>query len=308
MTEKEKLLGNLFREALYSGNSTPEIMELFSDKISRSFSATDFLLLQMASQLKESAQIRKVAHEYMKMISTMSSTSFSLIANKHPSLHFCTSQRFKSFIRELYKRYERVQDGLSPEIKDLPAVRIILLEPETQETLKMEYMIALEILENFSSLNSDPKFPLYVNLSIPDKLVTKSSFDSAKHQDVLIPDKNVLIPELSKLGKDYLYYPKSKGYQSFHISFELVRKSDPTFRIFAEVQIRTISQHRYAEFGPASHNEYENRRTEKLLDIFKFEKEKVHISGYFPNEDPNLEMDFSGFSKPTFVTERSKTF
>ena len=62
MTEKENLLGNLFLEALYSGNSVPEIMELFSDKISRNFTATDFLLLQMASQLKESAQIRKVAH------------------------------------------------------------------------------------------------------------------------------------------------------------------------------------------------------------------------------------------------------
>lgn len=308
MTEKEKLLGDLFRDALYSGNSVPEIMELFSDKISRSFSASDFLLLQMASQLKESAQIRKVAHEYMKMMSTMSSECFYLINLKHPSLHFCTSQRFKSFIRELYKRYERVQDGLSPEIKDLPAVRIILLESETQETIKMEYIIAREILENFSSLNSNPNFPLYVNLSVPDKSVTESSFNPGEHKNVLIPKKNILIPELDKLGKDYLHYPKEKGYQSFHISFELVRKSDPSFRIFAEVQIRTIAQHMYAEFGPASHNDYENIRTERLLEIFDFEKEKVHICGYFPNEDPNLEMDFSGFSKPMFVTERSKTF
>lgn len=308
MTEKENLLGNLFREALYSGNSVPEIMELFSDNISRNFTATDFLLLQMASQLKESAQIRKVAHEYMKMMSTMSSQCFSLINTKHPSLHFCTSQRFKSFIRELYKRYERVQDGLSPEIKDLPAVRIILLEAETQETIKMEYIIAREILENFSSLNSNSNFPLYVNLSVPDKSVTESSFNPDEHKDVLIPEETILIPELGKLGKDYLHYPKEKGYQSFHISFELVKKSDPTFRIFAEVQIRTISQHMYAEFGPASHNDYENLRTERLLEIFDFEKENVHICGYFPNKDPNLEMDFSGFSKPTFVTERSKTF
>ena len=223
MTEKEKLLWNIFRDALYSGNSVPEIIELFSKKISKNFAATDFLLLQMASQLQESAQIRKVAHEYMKMMSTMSSQCFSLINTKHPSLHFCTSQRFKSFIRELYKRYERVQDGLSPEIKDLPAVRIILLESETQETLKMEYIIAREILENFSSLNSNPDFPLYVNLSIPDKSVIESSFNSDEHKDVLIPKKESLIPELGKLGQDYLRYPKPRGYQSFHISFELVK-------------------------------------------------------------------------------------
>ena len=181
-------------------------------------------------------------------------------------------------------------------------------EAETQETIKMEYIIAREILENFSSLNSNSNFPLYVNLSVPDKSVTESSFNPDEHKDVLIPEETILIPELGKLGKDYLHYPKEKGYQSFHISFELVKKSDPTFRIFAEVQIRTISQHMYAEFGPASHNDYENLRTERLLEIFDFEKENVHICGYFPNKDPNLEIDFSGFSKPTFVTERSKTF
>ena len=55
----KQLIGDLFREALYSSNSVPEVMETFSDKITSNYSAEDFLLLQMASQLRESAQIRK---------------------------------------------------------------------------------------------------------------------------------------------------------------------------------------------------------------------------------------------------------
>lgn len=304
MANKE-ILGNLFREALYNANSVPEIMETFSNKISTNFGAEDFLLLQMASQLKESAQIRKAAHEYMRMMSIVSSQCFKLINEKHPELHFCTSQRFKSFLSELYKRYERISDGLSPEIKDLPALRIILLENETQEVLRMEYIIVQEILEFFSILNTDEKFPLYVNLSIADKAITKTAFNPEEYPEVLIPNPDIIIPRLSNLGKDYISNPKKSGYQSFHLTFELVQKSNPSIRVFAEIQIRTIAQHKYAEAGPASHKNYKDRRNKKYDEIFEFDKNKVHINGYYPDFDSK---DFSGFSKPTFVTERSKTF
>ena len=308
MTNKEKLLGNLFREALYTNSTTPEMLEFFSKKISSSFSSEDFLLLQMASQLFESAQIRKKAYEYMSMTAKMSSKCFEVIEQKHPELYFCTSQRFKSVQSEIYKRYERVQDGLSPEIKDLLAVRVILLMPETQEALQTEYIIAKEIMENFSLLNSDENFPLYVNLSMPDKSVSQSDFDPEKHPEVLIPDDSILIPGLEKLGKDYMHHPKGDGYQSFHISLELVKKSEPTFRFFSEVQIRTIAQHQYSEYGPASHKKYKDNRNKKMQEIFTYEKDKVHLFGYHPDENPEHEIDFSGFSKPTFITERSKTF
>lgn len=308
MKSKDKQLGDLFRESLYTANSVPEVMEILSEKISMNFGAEDFLLLQMASQLKESAQIRKKAHEYMKMMSIISSECFKLINEKHPNLHFCTSQRFKSFISELYKRYERVQDGLSPEIKDLPALRIILLEEESQDILRMEYLIVQEILEAISILNSKQSFPLYVNLSIPDKYATKSDFNPDEYPEVLIPNPEIMIPGLDKLGKDYILNPKKYGYQSFHLTFELVQKENPAVRIFVEIQIRTIAQHKYAEDGPASHKEYKNRRNEKFKEIFEFDKNNVHITGYYPDENPKFEKDFSGFSKPSFVTERSKTF
>lgn len=308
MKSNNKQVGDLFRESLYSANSVPEVMEIFSDKISMNFGAEDFLLLQMASQLKESAQIRKKAHEYMKMMSIISSECFKLINEKHPNLHFCTSQRFKSFISELYKRYERVQDGLSPEIKDLPALRIILLEDESQDILHIEYLLVKEILEAISILNTNKDFPLYVNLSAPDKSVTKSSFNPDEYPEVLLPNPEIILPGLDIIGKDYISNPKSYGYQSYHLTFELLLKKNSSMRIFVEIQIRTIAQHKYAENGPASHREYKKRRNEKFKEIFGFDKNNVHITGYYPNENLEFEKDFSGFSKPSFVTERSKTF
>lgn len=303
----EQLLGNLFREALYSADNAPEVMENFSDKISAKFTSEDFLLLQMATQLKESAEIRKKAPMYMQMMSSISSHCFSLIHKTHPDLHFCTSQRFKGCLSELYKRYERVQDGLSPEIKDLPALRIILLEDETQEILHTEYLIVQEILESTSALSKDPNFPLYVNLSTPDKSVNKNAFDSEKYPEVLIPNADTIIPGLDKLGKDYISAPKKEGYQSYHLIFELVMKNNPSIRIFAEIQIRTITQHKYAEHGPASHKNYKDRRKKKLEEIFKFDKNNVHIKGYYPDENVEFEKDYSGFSKPILLTEISQT-
>lgn len=305
MTNKERLLGNLFREALYESISVPEMLEKFSKNILENFSSEDFLLLQMASQLYESAQIRKQDAEYMEMTSNISSECFELIHTRHPELPFCTSQRFKNALSEIYKRYERIQDGLSPEIKDLPAVRVILLAPETQKTLHTEYIIAKEIMEHFSTLNSSLDFPLYVNLSMPDKSVSQSDFDPKEHPKVLVANESIMIPGLEKLGKDYLRSPKKDGYQSYHLSLEMVKKSDPTFRIFSEIQIRSITQHQYSEFGPASHRSYKDQRNQKMDEIFKFDKKKVHITGYYPHENPKCEIDYSGFSRPTFVTERS---
>lgn len=296
--EKQQLLGNLFREALYPSYTVPELMENFSKKISENFTSKDFLILQLASQLYESAQIRREAFNYMKMTASVSSTCYNLIAENHPGLHYCTTQRFKGFLSELYKRCERIFEGKSPEIKDLTALRVILYEPETQDTLKTCYQIAQEAMEKFSELNCSDKFPLYVNLSVPDKLVSKSNFDPVKHPNVLLPNEDIIIPELSNLGKDYIRNPKDKGYQAYHSSYELISKTDSKLRIFSEIQVTTIQQWKYK---PANHDEYKEERNRRWDEIFYFDEAKVHLYGYYPQYNE----DSSGLTKPLYVTQRA---
>lgn len=301
MTAKEQLLGDLFRKSLYRAKTTPDFEEMFSSEISKNFRSEDFLILQLASQLYESAQIRKKAEKYVKMAYTVRDANFKFIEVNYEELAFCVLIRFKSLISEIYKRCERIfDDGRSPEIKDLLASSVIILEPETQETLRIEYQIAKGIIENFSVLNSSKDFPLYVNLTIPDKVVTKSDFSSEEHPSILLPNEDVIIPELTVLGKDYISHPKKDGYQAYHTSYELISKENPELRISAEIQVKTIKQ---KNFTPFCHFIYKQKRNERWNKVFEFDENKVHIKGYYPQYN----VDYSGFSAPIYVTEKSKT-
>ena len=251
LTKEEKLLGDLFRDAIYTATTTSEFLELFSLKILENFDSDDFLILQLGSQLYESAQIRKTDELYMDMQTKITTECYNLISKKYPEISFYSSQRFKSAISEIYKRCERIFDeGRSPEIRDLLASKIVLLEPETQETLEYEYKIVSETMKHFSYLNTRKEFPIAVNLAGPDKLVTKSDFSQEEHPNILLPDKKTIIPGLSILGKDYISQPKTHGYQAFHSSYELIDKLDTLRKIFSEIQVTTIAQ---ANYEPAPH-------------------------------------------------------
>lgn len=301
MTEKEQLLGDLFRNSLYRAETSPEFLEMFSNAISKNFKSEDFLILQLASRLYESAQIRKKAEKYAEMGIIVRDSAFEFIEANYKKLGFSVSFRFKSVISEIYKRCERIfDDGRSPEIKDIIASSVIIFRPETQETLRIEYEIAKGIIENFSVLNSSADFPLYVNLTIPDKVVAKSDFSSEEHPTILLPNEDVIIPELTVLGKDYISHPKKDGYQAHHTSYELISKENPSLRISSEIQVKTIKQ---KNFIPFCHFIYKQKRNERWNKVFKFDESKVGIVGYYPEYNT----DSSGFSAPIYVTEKPRT-
>ena len=300
LTKEEKLLGDLFRDAIYTATTTSEFLELFSLKILENFDSDDFLILQLGSQLYESAQIRKTDELYMDMQTKITTECYNLISRKYPEISFYSSQRFKSAISEIYKRCERIFDeGRSPEIRDLLASKIVLLEPETQETLGYEYKIVSETMKHFSYLNTRKEFPIAVNLAGPDKLVTKSDFSQEEHPNILLPDKKTIIPGLSILGKDYISQPKTHGYQAFHSSYELIDKFDTLRKIFSEIQVTTIAQ---ANYEPANHDKYKQHRNDRWNAVFAFDKSKVHIKYYYPNYD----QDESGLVEPMFVIKKVK--
>lgn len=299
-TKQQLLLGDLFREALYSSSSVPEFQITFSQKISKSCTLDDdYLIQQLASQLKDSSSIRKEAFIYMNYVTIISDACFNLITKKHPELKFKITQRFKSFISELYKRCDKVSAGKIPEIKDLTALRIILYENETLETLNKCYVLMDELINYFSTLNFIDTFPLNINLSCPDKIVSKSKFSQEEHPTVLLPKHNSLIKKLSPLGKDYISNPKQNGYQAFHASFLGNKKLDNTIRFYTEIQITTIGQLTYK---PANHGGYKKPRSEKWDSIFSFDPTKVNIDCYIPEHN----IDASGLTKPTYLRERAK--
>ena len=89
---------------------------------------------------------------------------------------------------------------------------------------------------------------------------------------------------------------------NFFINFVLtftISKSNSKNRIYSEIQVTTISQ---ANYEPANHNKYKQKRNEKWDEVFYFDESKVHIKGYYPK----FGIDYSGLIEPMYVTEKPR--
>ena len=59
MTERDKIVGDIFRNNLYSWNNIPAIAENIGKNIAKEFDYSDFLMQSLATQLIIAANIRK---------------------------------------------------------------------------------------------------------------------------------------------------------------------------------------------------------------------------------------------------------
>lgn len=301
MTTQDKITGNIFRNNLYSTNNIPELERNIGFEISEQFDSSDFLMQSLASQLIIASNIRRDAKCFHDIANQLSKSCFNILVEYFPELLFFISIRGKSLISELHKRYEKVLDGNNPIAKDLIAIRIIILNDTNQEILKKCYQIFYKIISLLTRLDNDYlDFPLVV--SEPDRLVTKTDFDAEKFSEIILPNKDIIPKNFERIAKDYMQFPKDNGYQSLHGSFEIPSISQKYAGLNLEIQIRTLAQHRWAEFHEAAHSKYKESRNEKMDQIFYFDPNKVHITGFSPD------FDIAGLQKPLHLCQISKTF
>ena len=298
MTERDKIVGDIFRANLYSCKDIPTLSENIGKELSLTFDTSDFLMQSLATQLVIGANIRKNPECFHDIAEQVTRAVWDII--KKSDLESSTSFRGKSFISELHKRYDKVCEGNNPIIKDLLAVRIIILNETTTETLQKCYQIFFEIISSLTRFNNEYlDFPLIV--SEPDKLITTSEFEKEKFPEILIPE-TCFPNNFDRVVKDYMRFPKKNGYQSIHCSFEIPSLSPKYAGLNMEIQLRTLKQHEWAEYQNASHSKYKKSRTEKMDKIFHYEPKKVHMTGFSEYSD------FCGLSKPIQLCQRHKTF
>lgn len=301
MTSTDKKIGDIFREHLYSGTNIPEIEEKIGKTISKEFDSSDFLMQSFASQLIIASNTRKNTKCFHDIANQLSKSCYTILEKQFPEIFFFISIRGKSLISELHKRYERIMEGNNPIIKDLLAIRIIVLNDTTQETLSKCYQIfntLISLLTKFDNPYLD--FPLIV--SEPDRLITNTVFDTEKQPEILLPNKDIIPEHFERIAKDYMQYPKKNGYQSIHGSFEIPSISPKYAGLNLEIQVRTLAQHHWAEFQEASHDKYKEERIEKMDKIFHFDPQKVHITGYSES------CDIAGLTKPLTLCQIPKSF
>ena len=300
MTERDKIVGDIFRNNLYSWNNIPAIAENIGKNIAKEFDYSDFLMQSLATQLIIAANIRKNSECFHDISEQITRATWDIINETYPEIRFSVSFRGKSFISEIHKRYASICDGNNPIIKDLLAVRIIILNETNLTTLKKCYQIFFKIISSLTQLNNRYlDFPLIV--SEPDKLITNSAFKQEEFPDILVPE--IKFPDnFERVVKDYMKYPKQNGYQSLHCSFEIPSLSPKYAGLNMEIQLRTLQQHEWAEYMNASHSKYKRARSEKMDKIFYFDPKKVNMVGYSELSD------FCGLSKPIQLCQRHKTF
>lgn len=189
----------------------------------------------------------------------------------HPTLDITTTARKKSVVRFYRKCREKLLTGIPlDDITDIYACRIIIddasLDPE--ELIKLCYIILEESITYMVSLGYTP----CGSTGAKDT----NGFDPKLFPNVIVPKQNYLKPEYQKVVKDYIASPKNfSGYQSLHVVF--VHTSGRRF----ELQIRTTLMDHHAEYGPGSHNLYEeNQQLKNYIPPLEIDRSKVHMSSY----------------------------
>lgn len=220
---------------------------------------------------------------------------YTFIVRNYPELRFVLEGRRKS-LTSLDDKIIKVQsNGGSPEnIRDLMAFRLILLNKEPKEKLKLIYSIADSIIEFFRGQGFVP-YPA-------GKVKDTRDYDPQLHPEIVVP-----VSALSKKNrgfvKDYVANPKSNGYQSLHLVF-YDRMSDHFF----EVQIRTLTMHAASESGDAGHEAFkiDSRKSIKTTEV---DLRKIKMEGLVVSKShPDGYLDAIGLFKSTNVLIRHKTF
>lgn len=304
---RDQLLGDIFRDELYKGNSIPEIERNIATRISKQEDfKSDFLMGALANQMLIASNLRVISNSFHEIANLIAQGSYEIICKNFPDVKFVISGRRKSFLSEIHKRYNKVLEYDQPNIKDILAIRIVLLDYTNAATLRNCYRIFQEIVSSFTKIDNTYLKGIFLEISEPDRLVTSSEFSSDNYPSIVLPDESIIneFDNLHRISKDYIRFPKKNGYQSIHGTFEVPVTSKSLAGLNLELQIRTLAQHEWSEYHPdANHSKFKEDRTATMDKIFYFDPEKVHIPGYVPGK-----FDIPGLVESVPLVRRQKTF
>lgn len=216
--------------------------------------------------------------ESKQFLSFVEKTKYQIfhILEKVSPVSLTVSGRKKGFV-SFCKKLEDISPSL---IKDTYALRVIVSSNLLGDPVATNfcYMATKILYDHFQALGwkVDP-LKTKKGETIPDEI----------RSSIYIPNEiPTFVKEYLPLCKDYIAFPKSKGYQGIHLSFIDVKTGN-----LIEIQVRTSSMHQYAENGPASH-----KLVYKPNDIVY---ENIHISGFsYDTNQKKITEDIHGLIIP----------
>lgn len=261
-----------FNEALYSGNSIPQVLEFYSEFLRQEGSNESLLHANKILDYKNIINTR--SHSTLRKIFDK---FYSLLNKDLPDLRFRIAGRRKSLISVEQKIQRNLELNKSLDlIRDMLGVRIILLNGNTD--------LCYTVLEKLIQCCLEDGFTI----------CEENSHNSAKE---VFQETSSILSQFYYGITDYISEPKQSGYQSLHATFR--NASGFCF----EVQVRTFEMHCNAVNGSASHLLYKDSKYKKI----EFDRSKINIPGYSVCKNGEI-MDLIGLEHSLEVVQRNKSF
>lgn len=329
-TKMLKKIGVSFRESIKGSLELGDIMQKHitslkkikvNDEDSKQLS---LYLKQLELSYKERQKTQQITDFLDGIVSTMFHYAQFLNDKEDEQIYFTISSRRKSLVSELRKIVRDIMLGKSGSIKDRFALRYIIEnDGDEAENIKLLYRITNNFIELLCYETNDRiEFLDWCAKNVPDELdqikqtlsiqfvlfeadnpkdtytsngdtqPKRLSFLTLDQVHLVIPDCCGIDPAYRFGVKDYVFNPKTRGYQSIHFVVYIPATSPILPGLFIEFQGRTRRMDINAEDpnSPAYHGFYkENSVDEKIVNTFNVNPKDVILKGF----------DFKPAPKPT---------
>ena len=232
---------------------------------------------KLSEEMRQSAKFRSLLREEEPNVIKEVGMAVAIILEELcPEVKFSIEGREKTIFSEVNKRISKLLEGNNPQIQDLLALRVIILN-EDREIANIErcYTCANRLLEHFTLTNPCVDTCLSWDISVKSvsPLRDYRSQVFKKYPQLLIPEASSLNPLFTSMAKNYIFFPNKQGYQSLHMVI--------TYRgVPVELQIRTLNMHHWATVGAANHKNYKSEKTFQEISLEMFDESKILLPKY----------------------------
>ena len=232
---------------------------------------------RLSSEMRQSAKFRSALRiDKPNVLEEIGIAIDMILEELFPNINFSIEGREKTFFSEINKRISKMLEGKSPQIQDLLALRVIILNKDNEnDNIEKCYEIFNSLLSHFSLCNPTIDTGLSWDISVKEVMPLKDYRASLakKFPSLYLPESSGLNFDFKDMVKDYIFFPNPVGYQSLHLV--LTYKGIPL-----EIQIRTVNMHYWAEHGPAKHSDYKKKKLFQDISLEMFDEASISCPKY----------------------------
>lgn len=272
-------LKNALTSALYSQLAIEDIAFDFATSLLKPEGPNSPFATQLSAEMRQSSKFRaslRAKDENLNIIFEVGQIVSTILREFCPSIEFTIEGREKSLFSELNKRVSKIIEGQGPQIQDLFALRVIILNTGSEKSnVEKCYTVANTLLGHFSMIHPLMDTNLTWDSSVKEMrpLKNERALVQKKFPQIYLPEESGMNKLYIVWVKDYIFFPNEKGYQSVH--FILVYKGIPI-----EIQIRTIQMHYWASHGDANHGAYKKKKKFQDITLEMFDSSKILAPKY----------------------------